>query len=46
MSENEQAIKNTLKSILAYVDADLKYAEHAQLITYLERLIGKCGGNP
>ena len=37
----EKEIRNTLKTILEYVGADIKYADDAQLQTYLEWLIGK-----
>ena len=35
----EKDIKKTLKDILEYVDADPKYAEYAQLQTWLANLI-------
>ena len=37
----EKEIKNTLKAILEYIGADIKYADNAQLKAYLEWLIGK-----
>ena len=37
----EKEIRNTLISILEYVGADTKYADDAQLQSYLEWLIGK-----
>lgn len=35
----EQEIRKTLLSILEYIGADTKYADYAQLHTYLENLI-------
>ncbi len=35
----DEDIKKTLKNILEYVGADMKYAEYAQLRTWLENLI-------
>jgi hypothetical protein len=37
--EQNQDIKNTLKDILEFVHADKKYANYAQLISWLEQLI-------
>jgi len=35
----EEDIKITLKNILEFIGADLKYAEYAQLYVWLEQLI-------
>lgn len=37
--KNADDIRETLRDILVYVGADEKYADYAQLQTYLERLI-------
>lgn len=37
----DQEIKNTLGSIIEYIGADDHYKNNAQLITYLEWLVGK-----
>ena len=34
-------IKKTLRDILEYIGADIKYAEYAQLQNYLEQLINR-----
>jgi len=39
--ETEREIRKTLRSILLYVEADTKYADHAQLHSELEWLIKK-----
>jgi len=43
MKQYEQEIKSTLRDILSYVDADLKYAEYAHLVSYLDWLLKRCG---
>ena len=43
MSKYENEIKSTLRDILLFVGADQKYAEYAQLISYLEWLLKNCG---
>ena len=43
MGKYEQEIKKTLREILAYADADQKYAEHAQLASIMEWFLKKCG---
>ena len=40
----DKDIRNTLKSILEYIGADIKYADNAQLQTYLENLIKRNKG--
>lgn len=40
-AELERDIKRTLRDILGFAGADEKYAEYAQLQTYLERLIDR-----
>ncbi len=46
-AEMNRDIKETLESIFAFIGADIKCADYAQLQTDLERLIkrwaGKCG---
>jgi len=37
--DKEKDIEETLKDILEYIGADVKYAKYAQLQTYLENLI-------
>ena len=39
MKKVEEDIKETLKDIFIFIGADLKYAEYAQLQSYLEGLI-------
>ena len=41
--EYEEEMKKTLRDILSYVGADLKYAEYAQLHSYLEWFLKNCG---
>lgn len=41
MKENDQLIKETLRDIFTYIGVDIKYADDAQLQTYLEWLIKK-----
>lgn len=43
MGKYESKIKKALRDILAYVDADSKYSEYAQLIDRLEWLLKDCG---
>lgn len=43
MGKYEQEIVSTLRNILSFVGADLKYTKYAQLITYMEWLLRKCG---
>ena len=37
----KEDIKQTLRNILQYIEADSEYANHAQLQTWLEQLIKK-----
>ncbi len=43
MGKYENKIKKALNDILAYVGADPKYAEYAQLVDRLEWLLKECG---
>lgn len=43
MGKYDDEIKRALRNILEFVGADLKYAEYAQLIVYLEWLLRNCG---
>ena len=43
MGQYEREIESTLRDVLSYVDADPKYAQYAQLISYMEWLLKKCG---
>ena len=38
-SVTDKDIKNTLRNILEFIGADIKYVEYAQLQTWLEQLI-------
>jgi len=40
----EKDIRKTLKDILEYIGADVKYADYAQLRRWLERLIKRNQG--
>ena len=40
----DEDIKRTLRNILEFVDADIKYVEYAQLQAWLEQLIRKNQG--
>lgn len=42
MVDVNQEIKNTLREILAFVGADQKYAEYAQLTSYMEWFLRNC----
>ena len=44
MSKYETEIKSTLREILLYVGADLKYVEYAQLHSFMEWFLRNCGG--
>ncbi len=44
MTDQEREIRRVLQNILAYVGADLKYVEYAQLHRYLEWFIENVGG--
>ena len=39
MTEMDEDIKRTLRSIIEFVGADIRYIEYAQLQTWLEQLI-------
>jgi hypothetical protein len=39
--EQEREIKKTLKQIFEYTGTDLEYVNNAQIITYVEWLIGR-----
>lgn len=39
----EDEIRRTLRNILEYVEADSKYYDYAELISYLENLLRICG---
>ena len=43
MGKYEQEIEKTLREILAYVEADQKYAEYAQLKSMMEWFLKNCG---
>ena len=43
MNKYEKEIKSTLREILRFVGADQKYAEYAQLHSYMEWLLRDCG---
>ena len=43
MGKYEQEAKKTLREILDFVGADLKYAEYAQLVSYMEWFLRNCG---
>ena len=45
-SEIEREAKHTLRQILEYVGADMKYAEYAQLISYMEWFVKRAGATP
>ena len=42
----DEDIRKTLKLILEYVGADIKYSDYATLRSYLENLIKRYGGKP
>jgi hypothetical protein len=42
MPKHEQDIKQTLREILCYVGADMKYVEYAQLQSYMEWFLIRC----
>ena len=43
MGKYEQEIKSKLRDILRFVGADEKYAEYAQLHSYMEWFLRNCG---
>ncbi len=46
MSKHEQEIEKTLREILTYVGADLKYAEYAQVKSMMEWFLKNCQEAP
>lgn len=43
MSKYQREIESKLREILEYVGADVKYAEYAQLHSYMEWFLRNCG---